>query len=195
MLRLIPSILSSLFSQSFIHSHTQPLPLSVIYTQPAPQYFALSLPNYLFSSLSETPCQDWWGHALFFSFQAWVSYWGPCLISIWFPCSPVAADCSSLCLYGTLMQLLFFPERLLFQQIETMRRKSISDDIQSRRLLRMNENFKCLLCIPKLMFHLGKYADQQEVLKLFIAGAERHKSTVLLLRYVPFTVLFPLEER
>lgn len=43
--------------------------------------------------------------------------------------------------------------------------------------------------------HLGEYADQQEVLKLFIAGAERHKSTVLLLRYAPFTVLFPLEER
>lgn len=59
----------------------------------------------------------------------------------------------------------------------------------------MNENLKCLLCISKLMFHLGEYADQQKVLKRFIAGAEHHKSTVLLLGYAPFTVLFPLEDR
>ncbi len=45
------------------------------------------------------------------------------------------------------------------------------------------------------MFHLGEYADQQKVLELFIAGAARYKSTVLLLRYAPFTILFPPEER
>lgn len=47
---------------------------------------------------------------------------------------------------------------------------------------------------PKFMFHLGEYADQQRILKLFIAGAECYKSTVLLLRYSPFAALFPLEK-
>lgn len=46
----------------------------------------------------------------------------------------------------------------------------------------MNEIFKFLLCISKFMFYLGEYADQQKVLKQFIAGAASHKSTVLLLR-------------
>lgn len=53
---------------------------------------------------------------------------------------------------------------------------------------------KYLLCISKLMFHLGECADQLRVLKLFIAGAESYKSSGLPLRYAPFTILFPPEE-
>lgn len=56
------------------------------------------------------------------------------------------------------------------------------------------ETFKCLLCISEFVFHLGEYADQRRVFKEFIAGAESDKSTVLLLRYAPFAVLFPPEE-
>lgn len=43
------------------------------------------------------------------------------------------------------------------------------------------------------MLHLGEYADQQRVLKLFIAGAECYKSTVLLLRYAQMTISYPLD--
>lgn len=39
-----------------------------------------------------------------------------------------------------------------------------------------------LLCISKFIFNRGEYANQQKVLKQFIAGAESHKSIVLLLR-------------
>lgn len=58
----------------------------------------------------------------------------------------------------------------------------------------MDKNFKCLLCISKFMFHLGGYADQRRVLKLFIAGAVCYKSTILLLRHATFTILLLLEE-
>lgn len=37
------------------------------------------------------------------------------------------------------------------------------------------------------MFHLGEYADQRRVSKLFIAGAVGYKSTVLLLRQAQLT--------
>ncbi len=165
------------------------------------------------------------GKAPFFSFQAWVSYWGATLdlhlISLQ-PSSCGQARHSLSPLQDRDAVTLSFRSGFSSWSFEMMRHVEkpfwrhpeqneagncapsfislIRMDVKkrcicNRRLLRMNENFKCLLCISKFMFHLGGYADQQRVLKLFIAGAQGYKSTVLLVRYAPFTILFPLEER
>lgn len=191
MLRLIPSILFLpflLFSLSLSCIHTQPYPFSVIYTQPAPQFFALSFLNYLFSFFLRHPARIDEATLLL------ISGMGE-LLRAMLDLHLISLQPSSCWLFQSLSLQDTDASHCLFQTSvpadpdDEVNRKSLSDDIQSRRVLRMNENFKCLLCISKLMFHLGGYADQQKVLKLFIAGAERRKSTVLLLRYAPFNCL------
>lgn len=54
------------------------------------QFFCLLMcPSLSRQTLTGVMC---WGSTLLFSFQAWVSYWEPCLISIWSPCSRAAGD-------------------------------------------------------------------------------------------------------
>lgn len=95
--------LSSLFSQPFTQIthhlvHSASFMLSVLFNTFHFSTTSSSSSSPLLSrSFSDTPPRVMcWGNALFFSFQAWLSYWGPCLISIWFPCSPVACGTSLL---------------------------------------------------------------------------------------------------
>lgn len=58
----------------------------------AGSFFVLSFlmpPRLSLKTLTRVMC---WCNVQFFSFQAWLSYWELCLISIWFPCSPVSGD-------------------------------------------------------------------------------------------------------